>query len=70
MVGIMKILIGCETSGIVRNAFLKQGHNTWSCDILPADDKTNRHIQDDVLNVLKLEHKNFAKVIENYLYNG
>tara|TARA_S200000501_G_scaffold184476_1_gene173682 strand:- start:1485 stop:2105 length:621 start_codon:yes stop_codon:yes gene_type:complete len=52
----MKILIGCETSGIVRNAFLKQGHNTWSCDILPADDKTNRHIQDDVLNVLKLEH--------------
>ena len=52
----MKILIGCETSGIVRNAFLKHGHDAWSCDILPSDDKTNRHIQDDVLNVLKSDN--------------
>ena len=51
----MKILIGCETSGTVRNAFLDKGHDTWSCDILPADDQTNRHIQDDVRNVLKME---------------
>jgi hypothetical protein len=51
----MKILIGCETSGTVRNAFLEQGHDVWSCDILPADDITNRHIQDDVLNVLKMD---------------
>ena len=51
----MKILIGCETSGVVRNAFLDKGYDTWSCDILPADDKTNRHIQDDVRNVLKME---------------
>jgi len=49
----MKILIGCETSGTVRNAFLEQGHDTWSCDILPADDLTNRHIQDDVRNVIE-----------------
>ena len=51
----MKILIGCETSGTVRNAFLDKGHDTWSCDILPADDQTNRHIQDDVRNVLRME---------------
>jgi len=51
----MKILIGCETSGIVRNAFIDNGHDAWSCDILPADDKTNRHIQDDIRNVLKME---------------
>ena len=51
----MKILIGCETSGTVRTAFLEQGHDVWSCDILPADDITNRHIQDDVLNVLKMD---------------
>ena len=51
----MKILIGCETSGTVRNAFLDKGHDVWSCDILPADDQTNRHIQDDVRNVLKME---------------
>ena len=51
----MKVLIGCETSGTVRNAFLENGFDTWSCDILPADDQTNRHIQDDVRDVLKME---------------
>ena len=51
----MKVLIACETSGTVRNAFLDRGHDTWSCDVLPSDDLTNRHIQDDVLEVLKME---------------
>ena len=51
----MKILIGCETSGTVRDAFLDQGHDAWSCDILPSDQPSNRHIQDDVRNVLKYE---------------
>ncbi len=51
----MKILIGCETSGTVRNAFINNGHDAWSCDILPADDQTNRHIQDDIRNVLEME---------------
>ena len=50
-----KVLIGCETSGVVRNAFLEQGFDTWSCDLLPSDDMSNRHIQDDVRNVLKME---------------
>ena len=52
----MKILIACEFSGIVRSAFLEKGHDTWSCDILPSDDGSNRHIQDDVRNVLKMEN--------------
>ncbi len=51
----MKALIACEQSGIVRNAFLKRGHDAWSCDVLPSDDRSNRHIQDDVRNVLKME---------------
>ena len=51
----MKILIGCETSGIVREAFLEQGHDAWSCDVLKSDIPTNRHIQDDVRNVIKME---------------
>ena len=50
-----KVLIGCETSGTVREAFLELGFDTWSCDILPSDIPTNRHIQDDVRNVLKME---------------
>lgn len=44
----MKVLIGCETSGIVRNAFLDAGHDAWSVDILPSEDRTNRHIIGDV----------------------
>jgi len=51
----MKVLIGCETSGIVREAFLSQGHDAWSCDVLPSDTPTNRHIQDDVRHVLDME---------------
>jgi len=47
----MKVLIACEFSGIVRDAFKKRGHNVWSCDILPTD-LTGNHIQDDVLNIL------------------
>ena len=46
-------LIGCETSGVVREAFIDQGHDAWSCDVLPSDVPTNKHIQDDVLNVLR-----------------
>ena len=49
----MKVLIGCETSGTVRDAFLRMGHDAWSCDILPSDRPTNRHIQDDIRNVMK-----------------
>lgn len=50
-----KVLIGCETSGVVRDAFLQAGHDAWSCDVLPADTPTNRHIQDDVRNVLAFQ---------------
>ena len=52
----LKILVGCETSGTVRDAFLANGHDVWSCDLLPADTPTNRHIQDDVRNVLKMDN--------------
>ncbi|WP_147112168.1 hypothetical protein [Tateyamaria sp. syn59] len=50
-----KVLIGCETSGIVRDAFLALGHDAWSCDILPPDTPTNRHIQDDVRTVMRAD---------------
>lgn len=47
-----KVLIGCETSGTVRDAFLAAGHDAWSCDLLPADTPTNRHIIGDVREVM------------------
>lgn len=48
----MKVLIGCEFSGVVREAFRRRGHDAWSCDFLPPDDGSSFHFQDDVLNVL------------------
>lgn len=48
----MKVLIGCEKSGIVRRAFTERGHDAWSCDLLPADDRSNRHIQGDIRDIL------------------
>lgn len=33
----MKVLIACEFSGIVRDAFIKAGHNAVSCDLLPTE---------------------------------
>lgn len=48
----MRILVACEYSGRVRGAFRKLGHDAWSCDILPADDNSPYHIQDDVLKHL------------------
>ena len=47
----MKVLVACEFSGIVREAFAAKGHDAWSCDILPTEIPGN-HIQDDVLNHL------------------
>lgn len=44
----MKVLIGCETSGIARRAFAALGHDVWSCDIEPAEDGSNRHIRCDI----------------------
>ena len=57
------VLIGCETSGIVRDAFLLRGHNAWSCDILPADTPTNRHIQADIRHVLNTSQWDFLAVM-------
>ena len=47
----MRILIACEFSGIVRDAFSRRGHEAWSCDLLPSELPGN-HIQDDVLRHL------------------
>ena len=47
----MKILVACEYSGIVRDAFAAKGHDAWSCDILPTESPGN-HFQGDVLEHL------------------
>lgn len=47
----MRVLIACEFSGIVREAFKKQGHDAWSCD-LEDTEIPGQHIKGDVLNIL------------------
>ena len=48
----MKVLIACESTGTVRREFVARGHDAWSCDLLPAEDGSNRHITGDVLEIL------------------
>lgn len=48
----LRVLIGCEESGVMRRAFARRGHEAWSCDLLPAADGSNYHIRGDVRDVL------------------
>ena len=47
----MNVLVACEYSGIVRDAFIRQGHNAMSCDLLPSD-SPGPHYQGDVADLL------------------
>lgn len=49
----MRVLVACEYSGKVRAAFRKLGHDAWSCDLLPSDDDSRYHFQEDVFELLK-----------------
>lgn len=49
----MKILIGCECSGVVRDAFTRLGHDAWSCDIQPTD-APGKHFQCDIFEVIDM----------------
>jgi hypothetical protein len=46
-----RVLVACEFSGRVRDAFARRGFDAWSCDLLPSETPGN-HIQGDVLNCL------------------
>lgn len=48
----MRVLVACEFTGTVRRAFAALGHDAWSCDLLPAEDGSNRHIVGDVRAIL------------------
>jgi len=47
----MKVLVACEFSGIVREAFRAKGHDAWSCDLVPTE-IPGQHIQGNVLEIL------------------
>ncbi len=50
----MRVLVGCEESGVVRRAFRALGHDAWSCDVLPPrDHDVLHHYQDDVREIVR-----------------
>lgn len=48
----MRILVACETSGRVRDAFRRRGHDAWSCDLLPDKNGSPHHLQMNALEIL------------------
>lgn len=48
----MRVLIGCEQFGHMREAFRRHGHDAWSCDLMPARDGSPYHIQGNVITAL------------------
>jgi hypothetical protein len=48
----MRVLVACEFSGTVREAFAAKGHDAWSCDLLPTE-RPGQHIEGDVLEVMR-----------------
>src|SRR5512147_2191502 len=55
----LNVLVGCEESGIVRDAFAALGHNVWSCDLLPSR-RPGNHYQCDVREVLTAQKWDMA----------
>lgn len=48
----MRVLVACEYSATVRDAFRKRGHDAWSCDLLPTEGDPRFHYQGDVFKFL------------------
>jgi len=55
----MRVLVACEYSGVVRDAFAAKGHDAWSCDILDSESE-GQHIRGDALEEL---HKGWDLMI-------
>lgn len=59
----MKVFVGCEYSGIVRDAFIKRGHYALSCDLIPTESNSGDHVIADVFQILKNTDDKFYDII-------
>jgi hypothetical protein len=68
------VLVACERSGVVREAFRALGHEAWSCDLVDADDESRWHIQGDALRAAYTRSGNWDLLIAHpectYLANS
>lgn len=69
----MNVLVACEFSGIVRDAFAAKGHNAWSCDLYWSE-KEGNHFQCDITEILESDKYNWDLMIAHppctYLCNS
>ncbi len=67
----LRVLVACEFSGIVRDAFIAKGHDAISCDLLPTE-RPGPHIQGDVLEILddgwNVRDDNFLQCSDTHIY--
>jgi len=49
----MNVLVACEFSGIIRDEFIRRGHNAWSCDLLPSESRFGPHYEGDIFRFIK-----------------
>lgn len=60
VVAVSAVLIGCEYSATVRDAFRARGHDAWSCDLLPTEGDPRFHLQMDIAAALRLRRWDLA----------
>ena len=60
----MRVLIACEFSGVVRDAFLAKGHDAWSCDIRPSENDRGAHYRGNVLDILDGQYPEDSDIID------
>jgi hypothetical protein len=58
----VRVLVACEFSGIVRDAFAARGHDAWSCDLLPSE-RPGKHFQDHVEAILNFGPKHWDLMV-------
>ncbi len=61
----MRVLVACEESGTVRDAFIRAGHDAWSCDLQPSRSNLGPHYQGDIGVFLSKHNGRFDLCIEN-----
>lgn len=65
----MRVLVACEYSGRVREAFRARGHDAWSCDLLPSEDNSPFHIQGDALKAVR-EGRRYPFMVQKEHHNA
>lgn len=59
----MKVLVGCEFSGVVRDAFRLRGHDAWSSDVIDSISSNEFHLKGDLLSKETLGHRQWDLII-------